>query len=47
MLNEDPDGHQNLRHMVRGEGIVPSFNALDTAEDLEKRSQKISIKTKA
>jgi hypothetical protein len=45
MLSEDPDGHQNLRHMVKG--VVPSFNALDTREDLATRSQKISIKTKA
>jgi hypothetical protein len=29
--------------MVRG--VVPSFNNLDSPEDLEKRSQKISIKT--
>jgi gentisate 1,2-dioxygenase len=41
MLSEDPDGHQYLRHMVKG--VVPSFNALDTREDLETRSQKISI----
>ena len=41
MLSEDPDGHENLRHMVRG--VVPSFNALDTEKDLEERSQKISI----
>jgi gentisate 1,2-dioxygenase len=45
MLSEDPDGHHNLRHMVKG--VVPSFNALDSVEDLAKRSQKISIKTKA
>ena len=41
MLSEEPDGHANLRHMVKG--VVPSFNALDTKEDLENRSQKISI----
>ncbi len=41
MFSEDPDGHANLRHMVKG--VVPSFNALDTKEDLENRSQKISI----
>lgn len=45
MLSEDPDGHQYLRHMVKG--VVPSFNALDSKEDLEKRSQKILIKTEA
>jgi gentisate 1,2-dioxygenase len=45
MLSEDPNGHENLRHMVKG--VVPSFNNLDTLEDLQKRSQKISIKTKA
>jgi hypothetical protein len=43
MLSEDPDGHENLRHMVKG--VVPSFNNLDTAEDLRMRSQQISIKT--
>jgi hypothetical protein len=42
-LSEDPDGHENLRHMVKG--VVPSFNNLDTAEDLRMRSQQISIKT--
>lgn len=45
MLSEDPDGHQYLRHMVKG--VVPSFNALDSREDLEERSQKILIKTEA
>jgi gentisate 1,2-dioxygenase len=43
MMSEDPDGHENLRHMVKG--VVPSFNALDTAEDLEKRTQKITVTT--
>ena len=43
MLSEDPDGHENLRHMVKG--VVPSFNNLDTAEDLEKRSQKFEAVT--
>jgi gentisate 1,2-dioxygenase len=43
MLSEDPDGHENLRHMVKG--VVPSFNNLDSREDLVKRSQKISVKT--
>lgn len=43
MMSEDPNGHQYLRHMVKG--VVPSFNALDTDEDLKTRSQKISIKT--
>ncbi len=43
MLSEDPDGHENLRHMVKG--VVPSFNNLDTVEDLEKRSQKIEMVT--
>lgn len=43
MLNEDPDGHENLRHMVKG--VVPSFNNLDTVEDLEKRSQKFEAVT--
>lgn len=44
MLSEDPDGHENLRHMVKG--VVPSFNAIDTEDDLKVRSQKISIKTR-
>ena len=43
MLSEDPDGHEHLRHMVKG--VVPSFNALDTIEDLQKRSQKIAVTT--
>ncbi len=43
MLSEDPDGHENLRHMVKG--VVPSFNNLDTVEDLEKRSQKFEAVT--
>ena len=43
MLSEDPNGHENLRHMVKG--VVPSFNNLDTVEDLEKRSQKIEMVT--
>ena len=43
MMSEDPVGHENLRHMVKG--VVPSFNNLDTREDLEKRSQKIRVKT--
>jgi hypothetical protein len=43
MMSEDPDGHENLRHMVKG--VVPSFNNLDTRDDLVKRSQKISVKT--
>ncbi len=44
MMSEDPDGHENLRHMVKG--VVPSFSNNDTWEDLEKRSQPISITTK-
>ena len=44
MLSEDPDGHENLRHMVKG--VVPSFNNIDTVEDLKSNRQKISIKTK-
>ena len=43
MLSEDPDGHENLRHMVKG--VVPSFNNLDTMEDLDKRSQKFEAVT--
>ena len=43
MMSEDPDGHENLRHMVKG--VVPSFNSLDTAEDLENRTQKITVTT--
>jgi len=41
MLSEDPDGHENLRHMVKG--VVPSFNALDTQADLDEREEKIRI----
>ena len=41
MLSEDPDGHENLRHMVKG--VVPSFNALDTQQDLDEREEKIRI----
>lgn len=41
MLSEDPDGHENLRHMVKG--VVPSFNALDTLADLDEREEKIRI----
>ena len=44
MLSEDPDGHENLRHMVKG--VVPSFNAIDSEEDLKERSQKIYMTTK-
>ncbi len=43
MMSEDPDGHEHLRHMVKG--VVPSFNALDTVEDLEKRGLKIAVTT--
>ena len=45
MMSEDPDGHEHLRHMVGG--VVPSFNALDTVEDLENRSQKIRMVTES
>ncbi len=45
MMSEDPDGHEHLRHMVGG--VVPSFNALDTVEDLEQRSQKIRMVTES
>jgi len=41
MVSEDPAGRENFRHMVKG--VVPSFNNLDTAEDLERRSQKIAM----
>ena len=41
MLSEDPDGHEHLRHMVKG--VVPSFNALDTQTDLDRREEKIRI----
>ena len=44
MLSEDPDGHENLRHMVKG--VVPSFNALDTQADLDEREEKIRIVSK-
>ena len=44
MLSEDPDGHEHLRHMVKG--VVPSFNALDTQADLDDREEKIRIVSK-
>jgi gentisate 1,2-dioxygenase len=44
MLSEDPDGHEHLRHMVKG--VVPSFNALDTQADLDDREERIRIVSK-
>jgi gentisate 1,2-dioxygenase len=44
MLSEDPAGAENLRHMVKG--VVPSFNNLDTEEELRRRDTKISVTTK-
>ena len=44
MLSEDPDGHEHLRHMVKG--VVPSFNALDTQADLDDREEQIRIVSK-